>query len=630
MIDSLPFIISYQDKKTLGVYLDIDNDFSIEQFIKNVGSALVLCPEKINYICRIDSRTKEERLINMIKKILGVFERRSMSCNVSVEVLCDIQYLNNCVMSGSSNDGLVSQLDSAFESLIKKYNGKGKENKTKAEKSKVKFCSYKLHLYGGESFALKLLSLIHHKTKQRGIDCFDFSNILDENIVEEMKQQKIAMFEFEPKKMLFHGYNGMEFLSHLELRTNLRIEELAYLMDACVGGFYVPEGLQYYERLWKIYTGSYNNARISPETCINKSIKGWYVLIDKLWNDYYKEEYRRFDSVAFDHATEQNHNGSMDATSIFKCYFGKGKTFAKGAGEQYFEKEYMFPEKSFTIVAKIVNVLKEHCIIEDESSISGNLDDACVMKIKSKYSIGKELFKMVSWSSYLEERYVNVEWNYQTQQVYVKFDVGYDWLQVRNLKFNFLNNNDKIAWRILAELKEQGLIYTACEMGNPDQSNSEQLLSFNFASPVIKKILQKKGELLEMFVYDKLMKSELFDDVVWGCELFGNDNINDEVDCILVKGFQTVFIECKARKFFSQDEGEKIYETLKRRSVKYGCNGAEVLCWQSYGDTRDDTTRKNNNEMKRIGEEKYSIKTISSNEDFANISELIYNQLALE
>ncbi len=79
-------------------------------------------------------------------------------------------------------------------------------------------------------------------------------------------------------------------------------------------------------------------------------------------------------------------------------------------------------------------------------------------------------------------------------------------------------------------------------------------MSFSYASREIKELMTKSGRILEIYVYHKAREAGIFDDVIssleikWGQSL----NIKNEFDCVLTKGFRTLFVECKARNVLEQ------------------------------------------------------------------------------
>lgn len=111
----------------------------------------------------------------------------------------------------------------------------------------------------------------------------------------------------------------------------------------------------------------------------------------------------------------------------------------------------------------------------------------------------------------------------------------------------------------------------------------KESFDITYGSRQIKAIFMDEGNFLEIYTYYKSKELNTFDDVVTGIKFMRPDKIKpeNEIDCFVTKGFQTIIVECKARSFkngkYSTDELRDIKEELSRKVKKYGINGKGLL-----------------------------------------------------
>jgi hypothetical protein len=140
---------------------------------------------------------------------------------------------------------------------------------------------------------------------------------------------------------------------------------------------------------------------------------------------------------------------------------------------------------------------------------------------------------------------------------------------VRHLQFK---EKYKDYLSILKYLEENGYIINLSVEGDN--------ISFTFSTYQVKDLLTSAGKILEVYTYHKARETGQFDDIVNGYELkWYNTEVKNEFDCILTRGFNTLFVECKARKEISQD----FYFKISGLAKKFGINAHIVLV----ADTQD-------------------------------------------
>lgn len=137
----------------------------------------------------------------------------------------------------------------------------------------------------------------------------------------------------------------------------------------------------------------------------------------------------------------------------------------------------------------------------------------------------------------------------------------------------------------------------------------------NISASIIKKApFSKGGDLLETYVYYEACKTEWFDDVQSGYKFkWEYDNVQNELDCVLTKGYRSILVECKSITV-NNFKDENVYEKLNSIADHFGIDYKKVLIWLtntnhpgyktyiSRGKQLGIITISNKNDMKNIGE----------------------------
>jgi hypothetical protein len=139
-------------------------------------------------------------------------------------------------------------------------------------------------------------------------------------------------------------------------------------------------------------------------------------------------------------------------------------------------------------------------------------------------------------------------------------------------------------------------------------------VSFNYATARIKQLLTTEGNILEVYVYLKCLKSGLFDDVTTSYEInWDGTEIKSEFDIIITKGFSSLMIEAKARGKIEQE----FYFKLHSLADQFGTNAKTVLIADTIEQYHSDNIENNN--MQRLRGTCLDIVTISDRDDIDNI-----------
>lgn len=143
------------------------------------------------------------------------------------------------------------------------------------------------------------------------------------------------------------------------------------------------------------------------------------------------------------------------------------------------------------------------------------------------------------------------------------------------------------------------------------QPKDDDVFSICFPSSQIKSLLTNEGQLLEIYIYYKTLEEGHFDELKTGLEVhkLKEDKSGyiptQEFDMIAIKGFQTQFIEIKARGNVEQG----FYQKLEANGNKFGINKKLTLV-SDFGDYSKPHVIESNTEAIVKGKEDYNVETI--------------------
>ncbi len=146
--------------------------------------------------------------------------------------------------------------------------------------------------------------------------------------------------------------------------------------------------------------------------------------------------------------------------------------------------------------------------------------------------------------------------------------------------------------------------------------------SFVYATRQIKELLTTAGKMLEVYIYHSARATGYFDDVVNSYEVdWGNTAVKSEFDCIITKGFRTLFVECKSRFKMEQEFYQKLYSLAK----KFGINATAVLIADSPQRSFQDSASVN--AMQMLRGDMMDIYTIWKRNEIENIGQTLLDIL---
>lgn len=144
----------------------------------------------------------------------------------------------------------------------------------------------------------------------------------------------------------------------------------------------------------------------------------------------------------------------------------------------------------------------------------------------------------------------------------------------------------------------------------PERQNGK-MIGFQYSSTDIKGILTKAGDILEIYTYFTVCEKGWFDEVACGYRFrWEAEKVNNELDLVLTKGFQSLVVECKARSKLDQN----FYFKLNSLVDMFGIGAHKVLLTTAKTDEGD-------NKMQQERGNMMGITTISEIDDIQEIAE---------
>ncbi len=371
-------------------------------------------------------------------------------------------------------------------------------------------------------------------------------------------------FRFDSAAMKFHALVQCDFLGYIKKSSYLTVADMVSLRRSGSRISKQPEFFARYQELWKKY-------------CENPGT------------------WKAFCNILGDYASKHDTIAS----------FGHKFEDQKGKEQEY---RYILPFSCKKSVFKVIKSLKENRIAEERSKVNRYTTDSCEVIIIDKCGYRRkydELFANIY--ALMDSDSIDVFLNTKEHAVKVTFDN----LHVTGVS---MRDNGKGFSGLLKFFQEEcGYLINVVEEKNSGN------ISFTYATRQIKELLTKGGRMLEIYVYHKVRESGQFDDVMSGFEIEWEDNPENknEFDCILTRGFQTVFVECKAVRMMEQD----YYYKLKVLAEQFGINVIMVMLRETQEKSGQDAAKLNRNQEERG--KKLNIITVRKREEIEHIDETL-------
>lgn len=371
-------------------------------------------------------------------------------------------------------------------------------------------------------------------------------------------------FEYDNLNNKLTCLNGCEFLKYIYFIPHLKISDLFEFRNS-LDTTELPDLQQDYEYFWGLYKKrSY------------KSESVWKALCNALSATNDKENVLSI-SISKNDANSNKNTYFVESTYIDafnKMLNGLSQIDAKINSNTEFYANNIYKVE----ISAPNHVHKEIKEILSKPYLLINASDVNVIKDKQNSKI---MFNNLM-ACQLENETLKTE----ASKAYVKCDELIDLLEELN-KNNFIVNLKKY--------------------------NDSNDYSFCYSSHQIKSLLTSAGRVLELYVYYKAIENGGFDEIANSVEVIWNDdNVENEFDIILTKGFRSLIVECKAQTQLKQDFYYKL-DSLNRR---FGINSIPIVV----ADTNENPSYDNSaNDIQRSRGNDIGIKTVYSNGEIANI-----------
>ena len=328
-----------------------------------------------------------------------------------------------------------------------------------------------------------------------------------------------ANYEFDSATMKFDSLTGCDMLRYIKKSPYITVSDMVAFRLSSSESSNHPEFFEEYKDLWKRY---------------NENSGTWKLLCDLLG------EYAERNDTLVAIKKKVSRDKSQDASEL----------------------HFIVPFVCNKSVAKIIRFLKEQEILEEGSRVNAYTTDSCKVIIVDRCgnrTLYEKLFANV-YALMLSDA-ISLHLNTKSHEVNVVFDdLVVDGVQIPSRKKTELSG-------LLNYFREKGFIINLT-IGQDGRT------SFTYATRQIKTLLSTAGKMLEVYTYHKIKELGGFDDVVSSFEIdWEGTDVKSEFDCILTKGFRTLFVECKTR----TDIEQEFYFKLASLADQFGINATAVL-----------------------------------------------------
>lgn len=266
----------------------------------------------------------------------------------------------------------------------------------------------------------------------------------------------------------------------------------------------------------------------------------------------------------------------------------------------YRKYRYLLPAAAFAEVQRLVAFMVEEHVFDESSEVFYYTADTCEVSIVASEMLERKL-DMLFARPHIFLTPDNLIFFRMNNGVCVSFNS----LGVRSFDLSTLGKHAERAKELLRLLATEFSFLA----GYTESRDNPQLVSFSYVTAHIKKLLTNEGNILEVYIYYKCLKSGLFDDVATGYEInWDGSSVKSELDIIVTKGFAGLLVEAKATEVIDQEYYFRLFSLVS----KFGINCKPVLV----ADTVEKSFEVNaGNETQRMRGEMMDIITVSRPED---------------
>lgn len=329
---------------------------------------------------------------------------------------------------------------------------------------------------------------------------------------------KFSNFQFDSVSMKFHSIVNCDLFRYIKKAPYITVADMMAFKLSSSENSRQPEFFGEYQELWKKYR---ENSGI------------WKLLCNTL----------------------EGHAKKNDVIALFK------KRPQKDKSNKAQEYRYIIPFLCGRSAVKIIDFLILHEIVEQGSRVNGYTTDSYEVIIIDKCEYQTEYDKLFAniYALIIPDA-VSIHMNTKSHEAVVVFDN----LVVSDVQIN--GNKKEDISNLMNFFLNKGYVINL--------NITDDKMNFSYATRQIKELLTTAGKMLEVYTYHKAKELGEFDDVVSSFEIdWKNTNVKNEFDCILTKGFRTLFVECKAKPDLAQD----FYFKIACLAEQFGINATAVL-----------------------------------------------------
>lgn len=372
---------------------------------------------------------------------------------------------------------------------------------------------------------------------------------------------RLNCYRFDERAMGFEALRGCDYLRYLRKKTGITVSDMLALRRSA-GESSQPEFFGEYQKLWERYR---TDSRTWKKVC-----------------------------MALEEYSEQH-----DVLAVFK------KPYDRSTRPNAQPYRYLVPYACAASVKKLLRELREQGILDEGSTMTGYTTDSCEVLIR-ELGQNRGLFDAILASHYalMEPAALHIHPNTGRREVVVSFDdlVVKGLMMPPDRRFEF---QELLRW-----FGQLGFVTNLQFSGDTAR--------FTYATRQIKELMTTAGKILEIYTYHKARETGKFDDVVSSYELRWEDTgVLSEFDCILTRGFQSLFVECKARNKLEQD----YYYKLASLARQFGIHAKAVLIADTQERAGGDFVAIN--EMQRQRGDMMEVITVSDPAEIQNIGKTL-------
>lgn len=519
LIENIPFILTYRPCKALAAPFSDGRyeNYRNEACFPNVASLTVLCPEEMHYFYACDEATQPQKVREKLLAVMDYLHSRDISCRLHFSVLYQRPAPDDTRRQGIVQELLRLLSDSKIDdtpdltankkptvSLIT-VNDMPYDTPQQAQKKAVDYCQENsVSLFDGSS------RLFHSERQNAGL-------------TQSILAASLPYFEFDRNHQVFCEQDGCEYLTYIRDHSYITVNDMFSLMSASDRESDTPFLSDKYERLKALYFGA-----SLREHALSKTPRKVFT----------KEEEENFCA-----------NGVANWTRLcetlrqhFKNHTEKIMLAIPSSAAASICKQVYIPASCEKKTTKLLEELRCNGIIDRRS---------CVQPIFGEEEYRVDLFvkpgianAVLSIFNHEQFDKCEIRTEVRTQGTKKTLTCYFDSRTAENVSLAYEKKPDETDIYIgflLEALEEAGAVRNLCF------SSDRSKASFSFPSYRLKKLLTTAGNILEVYVYYEVLKTNYFDDICMGYSFsWYGDRVDNELDLVLTKGFRSIIVECKA------------------------------------------------------------------------------------